>query len=55
MKLLLMSDEGRELACVDDLPNGQDRNPAQMFALLDALEKLLETGWRDCGVVDRLA
>ena len=49
MKLVLISDEGRQLACVDNLPNGQDRDPAQAFALLDVVEKLLETGWRDCG------
>jgi hypothetical protein len=48
MKLLLITDEGRQLACIDDLPNGEDRNPAQVFALLDILERILETGWRDC-------
>ena len=46
MKLLLISDEGRQLACVDDVPNAEERNPAQVFALLDLVERLLESASR---------
>ncbi len=46
MKLILISNEGRQLACVDNLPSSESRNPAQVFALLDLLERLLETGQR---------
>ena len=55
MKLLLVTDEGRQLACVDNLSGSENRNPAQVFELLDLLERLLEAGQRGGGTTSAAA
>ncbi|MBI4461105.1 MAG: hypothetical protein HY648_13745 [Acidobacteria bacterium] len=47
MKLLLLNNEGRPVASLNDLEQYDVRSPAQVFALLDLLEKLIETAKRD--------
>ncbi|HEY7680250.1 MAG TPA: hypothetical protein VIC04_06985 [Terriglobia bacterium] len=49
MKLLLINDAGSTVACFDDLQQYADRSPAQAFALLDLVEKLIESLNRDSG------
>jgi hypothetical protein len=49
MKLLLINDEGKPLAASEDFSQYDDRSPAQLCALLDVLEKLLESATRERG------
>ena len=47
MKLLLLNDAGSPVACFDDFQQYAGRSPAQTFALLDLVEKLVESVNRD--------
>ncbi|MBI3896256.1 MAG: hypothetical protein HY313_10045 [Acidobacteria bacterium] len=47
MKLLLVNNEGHPVASFDDLERYDVRSPSQVFALLDLVEKLIETAKRD--------
>jgi len=49
MKLLLINDAGSPVACFDDFQQYAGRSPAQTFALLDLVEKLIESVDRDLG------
>jgi hypothetical protein len=43
MKLLLLNDAGSPVACFEDFQQYAGRSPAQTFALLDLVEKLIES------------
>jgi hypothetical protein len=49
MRVVLFNDSGESIGSFDHVIRPDDRDPANAIALLDLLEKLLETGWRDCG------
>jgi hypothetical protein len=49
MRVVLFNDEGQSIASFDHVLRSDDRNPAQAFAVLDLVEKLLETARRDRG------
>ena len=52
MKIVLINDEGQSIASFESPLRPEDRSPAQAFALLDLLEKLLESARRDRGEVE---
>lgn len=47
MRLLLLNGAGHPLACFEDFQRYADRSPAQVFALLDLVEKLIKTASRE--------
>jgi hypothetical protein len=48
MRIVLFNDEGKAIGSFDHALKADDRDPARAMVLLDLLEKILETGWRDC-------
>ena len=43
MRIVLFNDEGRSIASVEHSPQSDDSSSAQAFAVLDLVEKLLES------------
>ena len=51
MRVVLFNDEGQSLGSFEHVVRSEDRIPAQVFALFDLVEQLLESATRSGGEV----